>query len=128
MNRKFSYFAITSLLLISVAPAYCQTASAPTKDATAADAKLPSADEISDKCAKASGGKAAWAKLNTMVMTGTIDIPTFNVSGKVEVYAKRPNKILRVSTIADGQFVQKEGFDGQNGWGSDPQKGLRPMT
>src|SRR5262249_54086316 len=35
---------------------------------------------------------------------------------------------LRVSSLADGQYVQKEAFDGQAGWASDPQKGLRPLT
>jgi len=129
MNRKVHYFAFASLFLIWAAPTHGQAAPAPKdKDAAVADAKLPSAQEISDRCAKASGGKEAWAKLKTMVMTGTLDIPTYNVSGKVEIFAKRPNKILRVSTVADGQFVQKEGFDGQAGWESDPQKGLRAIT
>src|SRR5262244_4240464 len=132
MDRKIHYFAVTSLILIWAGPAHGQAAPAPKeKDAPAAavaDAKLPSAQEVSDRCAKASGGKEAWAKLKTMVMTGTLDIPTYNVSGKVEIFAKRPNKILRISTVADGQFVQKEGFDGQAGWESDPQKGLRAIT
>jgi len=129
MNRKVHYFAVTSLILIWAGPVHGQTVPTPKdKDAAVADAKLPSAEEISEKCAKASGGKEAWAKLKTLAMTGTIDIPTFNVSGKIEVYAKRPNKILRVSTVADGQFVQKEGFDGQAGWEFDTQKGLRAIT
>jgi hypothetical protein len=85
-------------------------------------------DELSEKCAKGFGGKAAWAKVNTIILTGTVDIPTFGVSGKVEIFGKRPNKILRTTTIMDGQFVQKEGFDGQAAWASDPQKGLRAIT
>ncbi|HJZ66466.1 MAG TPA: hypothetical protein VKD70_19225 [Candidatus Acidoferrum sp.] len=129
MKGKVHYFAIASLLLIWAAATPGQAPPVPKdKDAAAVEAKLPTAQEISDKCAKASGGKEAWAKLKTMVMTGTIDIPTYNVSGKVEIFAKRPNKILRISTVADGQFVQKEGFDGQAGWESDPQKGLRAIT
>jgi hypothetical protein len=86
MNRKFTYFGLASVLLISVAPAYSQAPPAPApKDASAAEAKLPTVDELSDKCAKGSGGKDAWAKLKTMSMTGTIDVPTFGVSGTVEV-------------------------------------------
>src|SRR5579859_1191975 len=127
MNYKLSKLGFALLFLISAVPAHAQTAPSP-KDAAAKEEKLPTADELSDKCAKGSGGKAAWAKLNTMVMTGTIDIPTYNVGGKVEIFAKRPNKILRISTVADGQFVQKEGFDGQAGWESDPQRGLRAIT
>lgn len=128
MNRKFTYFSLASILFISVAPARSQTtpAAAP-KDPPAAEAKLPSADEIADKFAKASGGKEAWAKIQTIVMAGTVDIPTFGVSGKMEILAKRPNKILRTTSVMDGQFVHKEAFDGQAGWISDPQTGMKVM-
>ena len=115
-----------TLLLASSVPAFSQTAtktSAPAKE----DA-LPSVDQLVDKCAKANGGKEAWAKLSTMVMTGTMDLPTFGMSGKVEVYAKAPNKILRIVNIGDGQFVQKQAFDGKAGWKSDPQSGLKQLT
>jgi hypothetical protein len=127
MNRRLAHFGITSLFLIGVSPAHCQTAPPP-KDPPVTEAKLPSADELSEKCANGSGGKEAWAKLQTMVLTGTVDIPTFGVSGKVEVFAKRPNKILRITNVADGQFVRKEAFDGQTGWESDPQQGLKAVT
>ena len=127
MNRRFVHLGIASLFLIGFSPAYCQTAPPP-KDLPVAEAKLPSAAELSEKCAKGSGGKEAWAKLQTMVLTGTVDIPTFGVSGKVEIFAKRPNKILRISNVADGQFVRKEAFDGQTGWESDPQQGLKAVT
>jgi hypothetical protein len=130
MNRKFTYFSLASILFFSVAPAHSQTtpAAAP-KDPppAAADAKLPSADEVAEKFAKASGGKEAWAKVQTLTMTGTVDIPTFGVSGKMEILAKRPNKILRTTSVMDGQFVHKEAFDGQAGWVADPQTGLKVM-
>jgi hypothetical protein len=128
MHRKFTYFGLASILFISVAPARSQTTPAPApKDPPAAGAKLPSADEVADKFAKASGGKEAWAKVQTIVMTGTVDIPTFGVSGKMEILAKRPNKILRTTSVMDGQYVHKEAFDGQAGWVSDPQAGLKAM-
>lgn len=130
MNRNLKYFALAPLLLVWATTTFCQTAR-PAKD-TPKDApkeeKLPSADELSEKCAKGSGGKEAWAKLKTMVLNGTVEIPTFNATGTFEVLAKRPNKLLRTTSIMDGQFVQKEGFDGQAGWASDPQKGLRAIT
>lgn len=127
MNRRLAHFGIASLFLIGLSPAYCQTAPPP-KESPAPEAKLPSAEELSEKCAKGSGGKEAWAKLQTMVVTGTVDIPTFGVSGKVEIVAKRPNKVLRITNVADGQFVRKEAFDGQTGWESDPQQGLKAVT
>ncbi len=35
---------------------------------------LPTAAELSDRCAKASGG-AAWSRLSTMVLNGTMKFP-----------------------------------------------------
>lgn len=128
MNRKASYLWIACLFLVGAVPAHSQTAPAATPKETATkEEKLPTAEELSEKCAKGSGGKEAWAKLQTMVLTGTVDIPTFNVSGTVEVYAKRPNKVLHISSVADGQFIQKQGFDGRSGWSFDTQKGLKTL-
>jgi len=124
MNRKLNFLAIASLVLSAV-PARAQTA--PAKDASAKAAALPTVDEIAEKCAKGSGGKEAWAKLSSLVMTGTMEIPSVSMSGKIEIYAKAPNKNLQIVTLADGQFVQKQGFDGKNGWKSDPQSGLKKL-
>src|SRR5215470_10954427 len=124
MNRRLSSFGIASILLfVCSAPAFSQTAATP-KDAVDKEEKLPTADELSEKCAKGSGGREAWAKLQTMVLTGTIEIPTFNLTGKIEIFAKRPNKALQITSVMDGQFVQKQAFDGQAGWKSDPRSGL----
>lgn len=142
---------VVTLLLAGDVPAFAQTASqasppATKSAATAAQAPaastaasaapspekkdegLPTVDQLVEKCAKANGGKEAWAKLSTLVMTGTIDVPTYNVSGKIEVYAKAPNKILRITDVNEGQYVQKQAFDGKAGWRSDPQTGLRPLA
>ena len=131
-----------TLLLTASIPAPAQTTSqtapqaskpAPTPAPSPAalpakDEALPTVDQLVEKCAKANGGKEAWAKLSTLVMTGTVDVPTYNMSGKVEVYAKAPDKILRITDINEGQYVQKEAFDGKAGWRSDPQAGLRQLA
>jgi hypothetical protein len=88
---------------------------------------LPTAAELSDRCAKASGG-AAWSKLSTMVLNGTMEIPAAHVTGKVDLYAKAPNRALRIVTIADRQYVMKNGYDGQVGWELGPPKGLRRLV
>lgn len=137
---------VATLLLAGGGPAFAQTASqasppAAKPAATAAqapaaspaalpgkDEALPTVDQLVEKCAKANGGKEAWAKLSTLVMTGTIDVPTYNVSGKIEVYAKAPNKILRITDVNEGQYVQKQAFDGKAGWKSDPQSGLKQLS
>lgn len=129
---------LMTLLLAGSVPAFAKTApqasppaatTAPTPAALPAkDEALPTVDQLVEKCAKANGGKEAWAKLSTLVMTGTIDVPTYSLSGKVEVYAKAPNKILRITDINEGQYVQKEAFDGKAGWKLDPQAGLKQLA
>jgi hypothetical protein len=117
---------IFALLCASAGPAFSQTAAAPS-GAAAKDAALPSAEELAAKCAKGSGGKEAWAKISTLVLSGTVEIPALGATGKVEVVAKAPNKILQTTSIADGQFVQKQGFDGRVGWKFDTQQGLKKL-
>jgi hypothetical protein len=126
MSRKRSFFAVASVFLAFCgSPAFPQ--SAPLPKAAAKEEALPSVDELAAKCAKASGGKEAWAKLSTQVLNGTIELPAFGLTGKVEFIAKAPNKMLHVVTLGDGQFVQKQGFDGRVAWKSDTQTGLRKL-
>jgi len=126
MSRKLSFFAVASVFLAFCgAPAFPQ--SAPLSNAAAKEEALPSVEELAAKCAKASGGKEAWAKLSTQVLDGTIELPAFGLTGKVEFIAKAPNKMLHVVTLGDGQFVQKQGFDGRVAWKSDTQTGLRKL-
>ena len=118
--------AFLALLFVNVRPSYPQATPQPKTLASKTDA-LPSVDEIAAKCAKGSGGKEAWAKISTVVMTGTMEIPAAGMTGKVEITSKAPNKALRVISLADGQFVQKQAFDGRVGWKSDPQTGLKQL-
>jgi hypothetical protein len=126
MNRRRSLFAAASVLLaFSAVPAFPQ--SAPPPKAAAKEEALPSVDELAAKCARASGGKEAWAKLSTQVLDGTIELTAYGLTGKVKFIAKAPNKMLHVVTLADGQFEQKQGFDGQVAWKSDTQTGLKKL-
>lgn len=118
--------AFLALLFLDARSSYSQ-ATPPPKSEPSKAAALPTVDEISEKCASASGGKETWAKISTVVTTGTMDIPAAGLTGKVEITAKAPNKMLRVISLADDQFVQKQGFDGRVGWKSDPQTGLKQL-
>src|SRR5438094_8606205 len=122
MQSAVKLAVISVLLLAYTVPCFSQSTSTPNA-APAKDGPLPSVDEIAEKCAKGSGGKEAWAKLSTLLMTGTVEITAAGMTGKIEVSAKAPNKILEVFSLADGQFTQKQGFDGRTGWKSDPQSG-----
>jgi hypothetical protein len=93
---------------------------------SSSQAPLPTAAELSDRCAKASGG-AAWSKLSTIVLNGTMEIPAAHITANVELYEKAPNRSLRIVTIADRQFMLKHGYDGEVGWELGPPKGLRRL-
>jgi outer membrane lipoprotein-sorting protein len=115
-----------SFIAASVAPSQTVAPNQSAKNAGGPDAAGPTADQIVDKYIEASGGRAAWEKLNSRVSKGTITVPAENVSGPVEIDEKAPNK-LRVSvTISGSVFLQ--GFDGNVGWSEDPQNGLREQT
>ena len=90
------------------------------------EAPLPSVDQILDKYVAASGGREAIEKLTSRMSKGTIEIPTFNASGTYEQY----NKANRQVTISkfEGYGVVTQCFDGQAGWASDPQQGMRDMS
>jgi zinc protease len=127
MNRKLRLVAtVCTLLFACVCPSYPQAApAAPT--APSKDDPLPSVDEIAYKCAKGSGGKEAWAKLSTQTLTGTVEIAAAGLTGKIEIFSKAPNKTLNTFSMAEGQFVQKRGYDGKVGWEFDSRQGLRRL-
>ena len=127
MNPKMRFAgSILILLFAGASPCYPQAAPAPQGGPSKNEA-LPSVDEIAAKCAKGSGGKAAFAKLSTQIISGTVDIQAAGLTGKIEIFSKAPNKFLNKFSLADGQFQQKRGFDGRVGWEFDSQQGLRRL-
>lgn len=83
---------------------------------------LPSAKEILERYAKAIGGKDAFLKHKSQHAIGTVDMPAQGVSGKLEVFASRPNKLLMVMKIQGvGDF--NTGYDGKVAWMSSALTG-----
>lgn len=76
---------------------------------------LPSAKEILERYAKAIGGKEAFLKHQSQQAVGTVEMPAQGVSGKLEVYAARPNKLLMVMKI-QGMGDFNTGYDGKVAW------------
>lgn len=91
-------------------------------------AKKPAitAEMVMDRGAAALGPKAAWDKIRSSVMTGTISAPSQKISGTVELRAKRPNRVLVKQTI-QGVGVILQGYDGTTGWAKDPVQGVRKL-
>ena len=89
------------------------------------DAQLPALDAILAKYVAAIGGQEAQRKITSRVSKGRVDVPGVSFGGKLEVYAKAPNKSLTVMNVEPAGLV-KQGFDGRIGWsnGTDTANGI----
>lgn len=106
--------------LLCAATGYAQTSKAPAKT------KLTAA-QIMDRGAAVLGARAAWDRIKTTVMQGTVEAKQQNLRGTVVVKAKRPGKFLVEQKIG-GIGVTLQGYDGKVGWSKDPNQGLRKLT
>jgi len=83
---------------------------------------LPSATEVLERYGKAIGGKEAYARHTSQHAIGTVEMPAQGLSGKMEVFAARPNKLLMKMQLAGvGEF--NSGYDGKVGWMSSALTG-----
>ena len=78
---------------------------------------LPTYDQIIDRYLQAIGSSAAYEKLKSRVMKGTL-VDTRGGSFPVEVYQASPDKIVTITTLPDG--VAAQGFNGTTGWSANP--------
>jgi zinc protease len=90
-----------------------------------AQAKL-TAEQILEKNIAASGGRAAFDKIKTTTMKGTLNVKSNGIKGTIEITAKSPDKVLVNSTLP-GVGVMQQGYDGKTGWSQDPFTGLRKL-
>ena len=115
--------AIRQAVLILLALACAQAAAAQT------------AEEIIEKSIAAMGGRAAFDKIKTRSMTGTITLntPAGDIPGTIEVMNARPNKARTLikadlSAFGAGPLVIDQRFDGQTGYVLDSLQGNRDVT
>ena len=94
--------------------------------AQAPAAPLPSVDQILNHYIDAVGGRSAWMSLTSRMTTGTIEVPSANLSGAIELREKAPDRILSEIRISGTLF--RQGFDGTVAWTDDPQNGLREQS
>ena len=83
---------------------------------------LPAAKTILDRHVEAIGGRKALAALQSIHTVGAMTIPANGMSGTIEVFAARPNKMLAKTTIA-GIGEISEGFNGTHSWSISPMTG-----
>jgi len=114
--------------LAFAAPLSAQTATAPAPAPQAKPAAdLPAAEKVIEKYVEAIGGKAALAKIESVHMKGGLSIPSSGISGTMEMWAAKPNKMLAKQNIP-GVGDLSEGFDGTTGWTMTPMTGPMLMT
>ncbi|MFO1501161.1 MAG: hypothetical protein U1G07_22685 [Verrucomicrobiota bacterium] len=74
---------------------------------------------------KEMGGTEAFQKIQSQHVVGRIEMAAQGITGKVEVFAKRPDKlVIKISIPGMGDLLQ--GFDGKVGWSLNPATG--PMV
>jgi hypothetical protein len=95
--------------------------------ASAKAASDPSVDEILARYASAMGGKAAFQKVNTMVLRGAIEFPSNNLSGTTAEYFKAPDHFLAVTEVP-GYGTLRTVYDGRSAWTEDPKQGIKEIT
>jgi hypothetical protein len=100
---------------------------APEASAAKATAAEPTVDQILDKYVQAIGGRQAVEKITSRVVKGTFEVSAMGLKGEIEVYAKAPNKTLRIQNIS-GVGEIREGYDGKIGWSQNPMMGLREKS
>jgi outer membrane lipoprotein-sorting protein len=87
----------------------------------------PSVDQIIEKYQQALGGQAAYEKITTRAMKGTVEIPDDNVTGTAQVVAKAPGS-FRLTMDIPGYGVIETVLDGGNGWEKNPDSGTHAMS
>jgi len=108
-------------LVTSAVPASAQ-ATQQTSAPAAAPADLPSAKSIIDRHIEASGGRQTIQNRSSMQGVGTLAMPANGISGKIEIFAAKPNLLL-VRTSVEGIGEMSEGFDGNIAWSMTPMTG-----
>jgi hypothetical protein len=104
-----------------------QPAKAPEATMPKATAAEPTVDQILDRYVEATGGRQAYEKITSRVAKGTFELSSMGLKGEFEVYAKAPNKTLRIQRLSGvGEIL--DGYDGKIGWAQNPMVGLREKS
>lgn len=97
-------------------------------------ARAQTADDVIEKYLAASGGREALSRLTSRAANGTISLtsPVGELSGTIEIYAKKPNKSrtlikLDLTSVGAGQMTSDQRFDGTNGYVMDSLQGNRAI-
>ena len=86
--------------------------------------ELPKAEKVLADYIEATGGKATYDKFKSRTITGTLEIPDANITGKIQIFQKAPNLISVTTEVGPaGKTVQAT--DGKSAWEISPLTGER---
>jgi hypothetical protein len=86
-------------------------------------ADVPSGEKILQNSLERSGGAAAFARLKSVVMTGTVEMAGHNISGPITLYQQNGKSYTVIELPGVGKV--EEGFDGKTAWESNMLQGAR---
>ena len=89
-----------------------------------AAADLPKGETLLDKYIEVTGGKAAYAKIHSEMMTGTMEFPAMGLKGKLTAYSAQPDKQYFEVAI-EGIGKMQEGSNGDAAWANSAMQGPR---
>jgi hypothetical protein len=92
-----------------------------------ADDALPKAETIIDHFVEVTGGKAAYEKRKSEIMTGTIEMAAQGVKGTLTRYSEPPDKSYTVMNL-EGVGKVEQGAAGGVAWENNPMTGPRVMS
>lgn len=96
------------------------------QDTTAAQAPLPSAQQILTRYHEAIAA-AAFADIQSLHSVGELAIPAAGITGTLEVWQGRPNRTVMHASVP-GYGDVRTGFTGDSGWSLDPLQGARILA
>ena len=91
---------------------------------TFADDALPKAETILDRFVEVTGGKGAYEKRKSEIMTGHVEMTAQNVKGTLTRYSAPPDKSYTLMEL-DGVGKIEEGSAGGVAWENNPMTGPR---
>ena|ERR1035441_889256 len=89
-----------------------------------AAADLPKGETLLDKYIEVTGGKAAYSKMHSLMMTGTMEFQAMGLKGKLTIYSAEPDKqYFEVNLEGVGKL--QEGSSGDVAWANSAMQGPR---
>jgi outer membrane lipoprotein-sorting protein len=86
--------------------------------------ELPKAETILDKFVEVTGGKAAYEKTHSIVITGSMELAAMGIKGTMVITKAEPDRSLAEIDIS-GIGSVKQGYDGKVAWEINPMQGAR---